>query len=223
MLNTIIPPEIKDDEFYDALKRYAIRSDLKTFLEIGSSGGQGSTDAFVSSIRQRPDRDDVRMFCMEVSKERFSLLANTYEQDHFVKCRNFSSVSLSEFPTEPEVIQFYTNVPTNLNGASLPVVLSWLKQDISYVRSCSFDFNGIEKIKKEDNIDFFDMVLIDGSEFTGEREFYSIAGARVIALDDINTLKCYNVHHMLKNNTSYKLVSEDMSCRNGFSFFERKF
>lgn len=223
MLNEIIGPEIKHDQFYDAIKMIAEKKHLKTFLEIGSSSGAGSTDAFVSAIRQRPDRDEVRLFCMEVSRERFSKLAATYADDKFVICNNCSSVSLAEFPAPEEVIQFYNSVQTNLNRAPLAVVLHWLQQDIDYVRSAGFDFNGVERIKREHQIDKFDMVLIDGSEFTGEREFYSIAGARVIALDDINTLKCFNVHQMLKNNSSYQMIFENMNLRNGFSFFERKF
>jgi hypothetical protein len=64
-------------------------------------------------------------------------------------------------------------------------------------------------------------VLIDGSEFSGESEFYLIGGARVIALDDVNAFKCFNVYHMLRNNLSYRLVRENLILRNGYAVFER--
>ncbi|MBT8630965.1 hypothetical protein AOC23_02610 [Polynucleobacter paneuropaeus] len=50
-------------------------------------------------------------------------------------------------------------------------------------------FNGVDKIKNDNNIKTFDMVLIDGSEFSGERDLHSIMGAKLIALDDINAFK----------------------------------
>ncbi|PMB30600.1 hypothetical protein CEN43_16495 [Fischerella thermalis BR2B] len=46
-LNRLIPPEIKNDEFYAILQRITREENIKTVLEIGSSSGEGSTEAFV--------------------------------------------------------------------------------------------------------------------------------------------------------------------------------
>jgi hypothetical protein len=67
------------------------------------------------------------------------------------------------------------------------------------------------------------MVLIDGSEFTGEAELFHTIGARVIALDDVNSHKCFNVYRMLSNNVSYALTHQNFELRNGFAVFERRF
>lgn len=48
---------------------------------------------------------------------------------------------------------------------------------------------GIQKIKRENEIDFFDVVLIDGSEFTGFVELSEVYGAKWLLVDDINTFK----------------------------------
>jgi len=69
----------------------------------------------------------------------------------------------------------------------------------------------------------FDMVLIDGSEFTGEAELYHCLGARVIALDDVNSHKCFNAYRILANHVSYALTHQNMGLRNGFAVFERRF
>ncbi|MBF0227704.1 MAG: hypothetical protein HQK76_19830, partial [Desulfobacterales bacterium] len=46
-LYSVIPPEIvKNDGFYEAIKKIASSEDIKTILEIGSSSGEGSTKAF---------------------------------------------------------------------------------------------------------------------------------------------------------------------------------
>jgi hypothetical protein len=223
MIDEIIQPEILNDEFHATLKKYASRHDLKTFLEIGSSSGGGSTDAFVSGIKQRADVADVRLFCMEVSRVRFKALAHHYATEDFVRCYNISSVAASELPSQEEVINFYTSTKTTLNNYPLETVLGWLKQDIEYILNSGSDVNGIALIKKANHIQNFDMVLIDGSEFTGERELHSTTGAKIIALDDVNAFKCWNAYQTLLNTTHYALKEHNFSLRNGYAIFEKKF
>jgi hypothetical protein len=55
-LNRLIPPEIKNDEFYTAIHKIAREEDIKTILEIGSSSGEGSTEAFVIGLRENPNK-----------------------------------------------------------------------------------------------------------------------------------------------------------------------
>jgi hypothetical protein len=225
VLNQLIPPEIKNDEFYFLLHRIAGRPHLRTFLEIGSSSGEGSTEALVTGLRGRPDRADVRLFCLEVSRERFGKLQATYVGDAFVRPYNVSSIGAHQFPSAETVSHFYGTVRTALNNYPLPMVLGWLKDDIDYIRASGrasgLDMDGIEMIKRENQISLFDFVLIDGSEFTGEREFYTVGGARVIACDDINAFKCFNVYQMLRANPLYRLVAENPRLRNGYAVFER--
>ena len=49
-LNHLIPPEIKNDEFYFTIQKIAREEKIETVLEIGSSAGQGSTEAFVAGL-----------------------------------------------------------------------------------------------------------------------------------------------------------------------------
>jgi len=223
MLSKIIPAEIINDDFYKVLNTLAGREDLKTFLEIGSSSGAGSTHAFVSALRARADAQSTRLYCMELSTERFTALRDAYADCDFVKVYNQSSAALEEFPSEKEVEFFYTNTNTMLNAYPLEQVLSWLRQDIDYMRAAGLTENGIELIKKTNHIVDFDMVLIDGSEFTGEAELYHCLGARVIALDDVNSHKCFNAYRILANHIAYALTHQNMGLRNGFAVFERRF
>jgi glycosyltransferase involved in cell wall biosynthesis len=223
MLSTIIPAEIINDDFYKVLHALASRDDLKTFLEIGSSSGAGSTHAFVSALRSRADAQSTRLYCMELSTERFTALRDAYADCDFVKVYNQSSAALEEFPSEKEVEFFYTHTSTTLNTYPLEQVLSWLRQDMDYMQAAGLTENGIELIKKTNSIVDFDMVLIDGSEFTGEAELYHCLGARVIALDDVNSHKCFNAYRILANHVSYALTHQNMGLRNGFAVFERRF
>lgn len=223
VLTRIIPGEIVNDEFYTSLHTLAGRADLKTFLEIGSSSGTGSTQAFVSALRERPDANETRLFCMELSRERFRALAAAYANDSFVKCYNQSSVALQEFPGEEAVRFFYNQARTTLNQYPIEQVLSWLKADTEYMQQSGLTQSGIEIIKSENRIQHFDMVLIDGSEFTGEAELCHVLGARVIALDDVNSHKCFNVYQMLGHNVAYALTQQNLQVRNGYAIFQRRY
>ena len=68
----------------------------------------------------------------------------------------------------------------------------------------------------------FDMVLIDGSEFTGEVELGKVIGARLILLDDTNTFKCFRARQRLLADPDYEVIADDQTLRNGFAAFRRR-
>jgi hypothetical protein len=222
-ITDLIPPEVKGDDFYNALSIIASLESVKTILEIGSSSGEGSTESLVNAIKGRSDSDSVRLFCMELSRPRFTKLVSNYSDLPFLKAYNLSSVSLKEFPSTEEITYFYNSVKTNLNQYPLEMVLGWVQQDKMYIEDNCFDINGIEIIKTANKINKFDLVLIDGSEFTGERELYSLIGANFIALDDVNTFKCFNCYKILENHPYYQIVERNMILRNGFAIFQKIF
>lgn len=218
-LDYYIPPEVSCDSFYAKIIEVAMQEDVKTILEIGSSSGEGSTAAFVEGISKNPNRP--LFFCMEVSKVRFKNLSEFYQNNKQVICYNVSSVSLSEFPSKDNIKSFLRQRKSNLRWYSEADVLSWLKQDIEYVSSSGVEQNGIELIKKENNIEFFDAVLIDGSEFTGEAEFRKIYGAKYILLDDVCAYKNYFNYRALLKDKNYKLFGQDLKLRNGWAAFKK--
>ncbi|MEG4346773.1 class I SAM-dependent methyltransferase [Microcoleus sp. A003_D6] len=218
-LNRLIPPEIKNDEFYIAIQKIAQEEDIQTVLEIGSSSGQGSTEAFVTGLRENPNQPV--LFCLEISKPRFAELQNTYIDEHFVKCYNVSSVSIEQFPEEDEVIRFYNSNQTNLNYYPLEQVIGWRRQELEYIEQSGVSGRGIKKIQEENNIEFFDVVLIDGSEFTGSAELEEIYGAKYIILDDINTFKNFGNLQGLLNDPNYTLIAQNWRVRNGYAIFKK--
>lgn len=219
-LNHVIPPEIKEDKLYYLIQELARTERVSTVLEIGSSTGEGSTEAFVNGLSENP-HGAPRLFCMEVSKSRYAELARRYADKPFVHCYNTSSVPLIGFPTPEEVAEFYHTTKTALNDYPLEQVLRWLTKDIDYVWRSGADEDGIERIKRENAIDCFDMVLIDGSEFTGKFELDKVYGSRIILLDDINGYKNYYNYKRLINDPIYSLIAEDGKLRNGYAIFKR--
>ena len=219
-IDNIIPPEIIGDEFHGLITWLSRTESVRHVLEIGSSAGGGSTTAFVNGLRTNPSKP--HLYCMELSRRRFELLAKTYASESFVRCFNVSSVAIEEFPTEEEVVAFYHSTPTSLNEYPLDRVLNWLRQDITYVRGSGVPQNGIEIIRQELGIETFDMVLIDGSEFTGSAELEHVYGAKIILLDDTNAFKCHDARTRLLNDAKYELIADNQKLRNGFSAFRLK-
>ncbi len=189
-------------------------------MEIGSSAGGGSTEAFVAGLSQNPGTP--KLFCIEVSKVRFQKLRETYAAHPFVHAYNRSSVAVDEFPTPARVSQFYNEVASGLRKYPLEQVLEWLEHDVQYVREEGVSAGAIETIKAEYGINAFDMVLIDGSEFTGEVEYEKIQGARIIVLDDTNTFKCWGVRERLLADPTYDLIADDQTLRNGYAAFRKR-
>ena len=215
----VIPPEIKHDEFYRTIIRIASTPGLAHILEIGSSSGAGSTEAFVKGILQNPDRPILH--CMEVSAARFQALSRRYAKHPFVHCYRASSVPLESFPSPGEVEAFHSSVDSNFSAHPLEVVLGWRTQDMEYVAGQNVPTDGIRMIREEHGIETFDAVLIDGSEFTGMAELREVYGARFLLLDDIRTFKNHSNFHALSSDPAYRLIETSDKTRNGYAVFER--
>jgi len=218
-LDRVIPPEIKEDEFYRFIETLAGQEDIKTILEIGSSAGDGSTEAWVKGLRSNPNKPT--LFCLEISKPRFAELQKRYSAQPNVKCYRLSSVSLEKFPSEQQVRSFYYGTKTALNDYPLERVLGWLRQDMEYIKGQDLSGDGIGRIKRENNINRFDAVLIDGSEFTGSAELDEVYGAKFVLLDDINGFKNHQNYKRLISDPNYSLAAENWELRNGFAVFKR--
>jgi hypothetical protein len=219
-LDHLIPPEISNDELYRTIQRLSAEAPLRHILEIGSSAGGGSTEAFVQGIMQNPSQP--RLYCMEISGVRFEALRVRYADNPSVSCLRASSVGLDQFPPEKELSLFYRFVPTVLNNYPLEMVLGWLRQDIAYLQEHDIPQHGIRLIKEQFGIESFDMVLIDGSEFLGRAELNEVYGAGIILLDDINGFKNYHNYQRLVEDPHYFIALENHVLRNGFAVFIRR-
>lgn len=218
-LDRIIPGEIRGDRLFRWLSRIAATPGIRTILEIGSSSGTGSTEAFVEGALRNAERPSLH--CVEVSTARFGELKKRWKDMEFVHCHNVSSVAPERFPTEDEVAHFYREVRSKLRSNRLEKVLGWLRQDLDYLREHGLARDGIRDIKLREGIERFDAVLIDGSEFTGKAELEDVYGARFIALDDTRSFKNLENARRLGADPAYRCVAKSFWRRNGFAVFER--
>lgn len=220
-LDFVVEPEVKDDEFSELIREVARKPGVKNIIEIGSSGGDGSTNSFIQAIRSRSDKNEVKFICMEVSTVRFNKLKSFLMPYKLAYPYNLSSVSAREFPSAEQVTLFYKERKTKLNSFPIRTVLKWLEQDIQYVKETGRDVNGIMAIKEASGIDCFDACLIDGSEFTGAVELNYLIGAKYIFLDDTETYKCREAFERLASDERYLLRKYNPGLRNGYALFER--
>jgi len=218
-LDGLIPPEITNDAFSETIVEIASRAGVREILEIGSSSGSGSTESWVQGALLNCELP--RLHCIEVSIPRFVALSERWREHGFVNCYNVSSVPLELFPSPAEVTQFYYEAQSDLSHYQLELVLHWLQQDIDYLRTHGLSGNGIRHIKELHDLNTFDAVLIDGSEFTGSAELDEVYGARFILMDDTRTFKNWNNFERLRKDTEYRLHSESSRTRHGYAVFER--
>jgi hypothetical protein len=125
-------------------------------------------------------------------------------------------------PNAKDIEAFFSKHPDSpLCKYSLEEVQGWLSTDLEYMRRPETSCNGIEMAQDSLGSRTFDLVLIDGSEFTGESELDKLYGSTYVLLDDTRTFKNWSNFVRLSNDPNYQVIEEDATCRNGFAAFKR--
>jgi hypothetical protein len=216
-----IPPEIYFDEFYMAIQSICQESKLHTFLEIGSSSGEGSTAAISKALKVRGG--DYQLHLMEIDLVRFRNLSKKYGKNKNIYIHRLSSIALEEFPTSSNVENYLASGLMPLNRP-IELLMSWywsefnfLKENVEICRE-----NGINIIKSHHQISDFDFVLLDGGEFAGPVELKYVLGSKYILLDDINSYKNFESFRTLVAHPDYDLLTVNKKVRNGFAIFRSR-
>lgn len=218
-LDRLIPPEIVGDRFHRWIEGVAATPGVRTILEIGASSGEGSTAALVRGALRNPSRPTID--CLEISKPRFEALSERFAQHEFVRCHNLSSVPLDRLPTPADIDAFRRRIWTRFRFIRRRTVLRWLEQDREYLRRHDLSGWGIRVVCERYEIDHFDAVLIDGSEFTGPADLAEVYGATYLLLDDIRTYKNYDNDRRLRDDPLYRPLVRARRPRDGFAVFKR--
>jgi hypothetical protein len=192
-----------------------IKYGLSNNLEIGSWDGEGSTRCFVEAMKMLASPKELN--CIEIVKDKFDILSERYISYDFVKCHNCSSISYEDLIYR-DFEQVWNSEYNNIRIRGLypkELVNQWFDRDLETIKtSNSFDYK---------KYDFFDGVLIDGSEFTGYSEFKLLKDkTKVFFLDDVHSVfKCYQIYDELMRDDTWTLVTENPYNRNGYAIFSK--
>lgn len=102
------------------------------------------------------------------------------------------------------------------------VVKSYSIPSLSLINLAQELKTNIQKIKQENNVNYFDIVLIDGSELTTSMEIDNeLYGAKFVCIDDINIFENYKRCQKYLYNSTYRVVVHNSDSRNGYAIFNK--
>ncbi len=166
-----------------------------TFLEIGTWNGLGSTKVFVDALKQRSA--PFTFWSLECNKEKSELARKLYQDVPNVNILNETICDGSQ----PD--DFYDIFPECRDNKMFKY---WNDVDTANMAGCPLFLERHELPK------VFDVVLLDGGEFTTYYEFQKLKDrCRYLLLDDTNTSKCKKI---VQEISDWNILSRD-DTRNG--------
>ena len=140
--------QICNDSFSNEITNYASNINYKTFLEIGTWNGLGSTRAFSNGFINR--KDDYIFYSLECNKEKCIDAIKLYSDNNKIHI-------LNEVIWNEEPIDFYKIFPQCLTNN---MYKHWNEVDIINMKQCDLFLN------RPNLPEIFDVILLDGGEFT---------------------------------------------------------
>jgi len=165
--------QISNDSFSKEIEKYASNLEYKTFLEIGTWNGLGSTKAFSNGLQTRTD--DYVFYSLECNKDKSSDASKIYKDNDKIHILN--EVIWNEEPTD-----FYDIFPQCKTDS---LYKKWNDIDITNMKNCNLFLD------RQNLPNIFDIILLDGGEFTTYYEFQLLKDrCKILMLDDTNSDKC---------------------------------
>jgi hypothetical protein len=193
-----------DQDFGKIIYELTMDVDNKTFVDIGTWNGLGSTKCFIEGMKS--NKDSV-LYTIENNSEKHeyakSIWLDTIEKNNLNV--NFLNGTLIK---NDEIDHWLSenNIPLNEEQKY------WLTIDkTNSVNNIILDCKSI------------DILLIDGSDYSGYLELILLKDiSKYVLLDDVNSLKNEMARQYLLDSDAFELVSEDLDSRNGYSVFKKK-
>ena len=196
--------QICNDDFSKDIEEYASNTKYITFLEIGTWNGLGSTKAFVEGFKYR-SCDDYVFYSLECNKDKCNDVTQLYKYNDKIHILN--EVIWNEEPKD-----FYEIFPQCLSNE---LYKHWNEVDIINMKRCNLFLN------KPNLPEVFDVILLDGGEFTTYYEFQLLKNrCKILMLDDINVDKCKLIVSEILEDPSWKIIKKQ-NVRNGYLIAEK--
>ena len=174
---------------------------LRKILEIGTWNGLGSTNTVIDILEDL--NEDYSFISIESDKIFFDQAKKNLKKkmNKNIQLKLGRIIEIDELP-DIENINFG-------EVGLIPKNKEWFIQDLRRYKKVKNIYN---ELPSE-----FDLVILDGGEFSTYPEFLKLyKKTKFIALDDTETYKQYDVLKFIKNNSGFKLVSET----SGFAIYK---
>lgn len=189
----------------------------RTILDIGASDGTGSTQI----MHEESAEIGSEIYCIELDPDRFAALKRFASERDRITEYYCASVKTGLIERDM-IIQASKQFPNwdAWRSVGLQYMLDWYDRTMIVLSMVEIT-DGINYIKNRHGITDFDMVLMDGSPFSGMAELQLVLGSDVIVMDDVNDIKCHEPYHYMMDREDYQLHSQNLQFRNGFAVFKK--
>jgi hypothetical protein len=187
------------------LYHYAKSTKYNSYLEIGTWNGLGSTKCFVEGFNNRQD-SLYTFYSLECNTDKYLVAKDLYKNIENINILN--EVLLNNMPSD-----IYNIFPELLEN-----------KDYNYWNN--IDFQNMENknlfLNRQNLPEIFDIILLDGGEFTTWYEYNLIKDkCKILILDDTNTSKCKKIkEEIIQNKDIWKIIINSNE-RNGILIAER--
>jgi hypothetical protein len=199
---------------FEATRDLIVKDQISNVLEIGSGHGNGSTQLLIQGLLQVTNPSK-RLYCLEAKDEQFNNLLSNTQNYNFISCFKMSSISsksvlLNNFENDVWLPSY--NKIRETNNFPKELVRSWYEEEVEYVKKVEQGFLDTLYPQK-----YFDMVIIDGSEFLGYSEFVLIKDrCKYLVLDDVHKcFKNFRTYEEISNSILWNIVYDNPNDRNG--------
>jgi hypothetical protein len=187
------------------LYHYAKSTKYNSYLEIGTWNGLGSTKCFVEGFNNRQD-SLYTFYSLECNTDKYIVAKDLYK--NMKNTHILNEVLLNNMPAD-----IYNIFPELLEN-----------KDYNYWNN--IDFQNMENknlfLNRPNLPKVFDIILLDGGEFTTWYEYNLIKDkCKILILDDTNTSKCKKIkEEIIKNKDIWKIIINSNE-RNGILICEK--
>ena len=175
---------------------------IQSYLEVGTWNGYGSTRCIIEGLKRRnEDTPSYVFYSLECNPEKCKQAQDLYKDIPNVHILN-------------EV--FLNNMPSDIYN-----IFPELKENATFRYWNSVDFDNMKNkslfTDRKDLPEMFDVVLLDGGEFTTWYEYLEIKDrCKILALDDTTAPKCKQIVKEIKAQPKrWKIILDDPKERNG--------
>jgi hypothetical protein len=177
-------------------------SRFSTYLDVGTWSGQGTTFCLYTGMK---DRQGAHLFSLEINQQMYEVACKFYHPRP-------PNLTLIRAKLGSQIMSVYEIISHPEYDGVNPHFQMYYTQDVIDMCYCP----------AVANLPDMDVIVLDGGEFCGEgdmREALKL-NPKVIALDDIKSMKNDKNHKWLSENPEWKMLAYG-SDRSGWSIFER--